>query len=102
MGGTGCNRFRRDGERVSDPAAPAIRVPDAIGYVKLNGDIYDMAPTASGLGCYMLGNDSGVFSFGDTRFYGSTAGTPVPAPVEPRRQPEVLRLRCQQPLLRLP
>jgi hypothetical protein len=40
-----------------------------------------MAPTPTGHGYYMLGNDGGIFQFGDARFFGSMGGTALPQPV---------------------
>jgi hypothetical protein len=43
----------------------------------LNGPVNDLVGTASGRGYWLLGDDGGVFSFGDARFFGSMGGQPL-------------------------
>jgi hypothetical protein len=40
-----------------------------------------MAATPSGKGYWFVASDGGIFSFGDARFLGSTAGGPSRSPV---------------------
>ena len=49
--------------------------------VTLNAPVVGMAPTADGLGYWLVASDGGVFSFGDAGSYGSMGGTKLSAPV---------------------
>jgi hypothetical protein len=40
-----------------------------------------MVPTADGHGYWLVASDGGIFSFGDTAFYGSLGATPPASPV---------------------
>jgi Glycosyl hydrolase family 26 len=44
------------------------------GSIRLNLPIVGMAPSPDGRGYWLVGFDGGVFTFGDSSFYGSTAG----------------------------
>ncbi|MCB0991375.1 MAG: chitobiase/beta-hexosaminidase C-terminal domain-containing protein [Acidimicrobiales bacterium] len=43
--------------------------------------IVDMAATSTGQGVYLLGEDGGVFAFGDAEFYGSTGNIALDQPI---------------------
>ena len=47
----------------------------------LNAPIVGMAPDPSGPGYWMVASDGGIFSFGDSRFYGSTGAITLNRPV---------------------
>jgi hypothetical protein len=47
----------------------------------LNGPLVDIALTGTGRGCWLVGADGGVFSFGDAGYYGSTADLKLVSPV---------------------
>ena len=49
--------------------------------IRLNAPIVGMAATPDGGGYWLLGQDSGVFSFGDAQFYGSTGNLRLNQPV---------------------
>ncbi len=40
-----------------------------------------MAPTADGLGYWLVASDGGIFAFGDARFYGSTGALALNKPI---------------------
>ncbi len=48
---------------------------------KLSAPISGIRATASGQGYWCVGQDGGVFSFGDAIFHGSIAGVPLAAPI---------------------
>ena len=47
----------------------------------LNGPLVDLAETPSERGCWLVGADGGVFTFGDAKFYGSAAALKLVSPV---------------------
>jgi hypothetical protein len=47
----------------------------------LNRPIVGMAATRSGNGYWFVASDGGIFSYGDARFLGSTAGGPSRSPI---------------------
>jgi hypothetical protein len=49
--------------------------------MRLNKPIVGMASTPTGRGYWFVASDGGLFSFGDTRFFGSLGSRPLPAPV---------------------
>jgi hypothetical protein len=44
-----------------------------MGNRHLNSPVVGIAPTPSGRGYWLVASDGGIFSFGDARFFGSTA-----------------------------
>ena len=48
---------------------------------QLKAPLVDIALTPSGRGCWLVGADGGVFSFGDAHYYGSTAALSLVSPV---------------------
>ena len=57
--------------------APKLRSPKG----RLGADLVGVAATPSGRGCWLVGADGGIFSFGDAGFHGSAAGDRLEAPV---------------------
>ncbi|HEY3239336.1 MAG TPA: hypothetical protein VGL92_07230, partial [Acidimicrobiia bacterium] len=51
------------------------------GGARLAQPVVGGAGGQSGFGYTLAGSDGGVFSFGDSRFYGSTGGTAINSPV---------------------
>jgi hypothetical protein len=47
----------------------------------LNAPLVDIALTGTGHGCWLVGADGGVFSFGDARYYGSASALRLVSPV---------------------
>jgi hypothetical protein len=47
-----------------------------MGGTALNAPIMGMATTPTGKGYWMVGNDGGIFNFGNAAFSGSTSGDP--------------------------
>jgi hypothetical protein len=47
----------------------------------LNAPLVDMATTPTDRGCWLLGSDGGVFSFGDAQYYGSAAKLGLVSPI---------------------
>ena len=60
--------------------APTFGSP-ALSGVKLTKPIVGMAATPSGKGYWLVGNDGGVFSYGDAKFYGSAGALHLHAPI---------------------
>jgi ribosomal protein L24E len=52
-----------------------------MGGQPLNKPIVGMAPTASGLGYWLVAADGGVFCFGDAPFHGSTGAIVLNQPI---------------------
>ena len=51
------------------------RILRSTGSLRLNRPIVGMATTWQGHGYWMVGNDGGMFNFGDAHFYGSAANS---------------------------
>jgi hypothetical protein len=72
---------------IVDPQANAVRAIDgAPSYgpasgMQLNAGLVGIAATPSGRGYWTTAADGGVFTFGDARFEGSLAATPIARPV---------------------
>ena len=64
----------RSGQRVRLRDRGLLRIAERD---PLTGPIYDSVATPSGHGYWMVGNDGGVFAFGDAHFYGSMGGIPL-------------------------
>jgi hypothetical protein len=50
------------------------------GFLYLNAPILSMVTTPSGSGYWMMGQDGGIFAYGDANFYGSTGGMKLNEP----------------------
>ena len=53
----------------------------ALGVARRYGTITALAPTASRLGYWIIGQNGDVYPFGDARFYGSTGGIALNRPI---------------------